>query len=75
MSGNLPGIATETISLQVSTGVPVTIPHGLGRQIEGWLVVWQTAPVVFSVQDPAADTARELVLVPNASAIVRLVLL
>ncbi len=72
---HLPVISTAALDLQVTSGKPVRIAHGLGRQVEGWLVLWQTAPVAFSIQDPGADTAQELVLVPNASARVRLVVL
>lgn len=75
MPSNLPSIATEAIALSVVVGVPVTIKHGLGRQVEGWLCIWSTADCTFHVQDPAADTARELTLIPSASASVRLVLL
>lgn len=70
-----PTIATDSIALTVVDGIPVRLAHGLGRQIEGWLVIWQTTPVDFYVQDPAADTSREIVLVPTATADVRLVLL
>lgn len=70
-----PQIATDAIVLTVSAGVPVTVKHGLGRQIAGWLVIWQTAACGFYVQTPTADTSREIVLVPTASASVRLVLL
>jgi hypothetical protein len=68
-------IATDPIELTVTAGVPVTIPHGLGRQVSGWLVIWQSVPIDFYVQSPVADTARELVLIPTASAAVRVVLL
>lgn len=71
----VPAISTAAIALTVAAGVPVRIAHGIGRQIEGWLVLWTTAPVDFHVQDPSADSAQELILVPNASASVRLVLL
>lgn len=71
----IPAIATDPIALDVVAGVAVTIPHGLGRQVAGWLVIWQDAACAFAVQDPAADSRRELVLVPSGSASVRLVLL
>lgn len=71
---NIPQIATEAIELDVTTGVPVTIPHGLGRQVLGWLVIWQDVACQLEIQDPAADTTRDLVLVPTASASVRVVL-
>jgi hypothetical protein len=72
------GIVTfesEPIALAVQTGVPVRITHGLGRQVAGYLVIWTDTPCAFSVQDPAADSSRDLVLVPSATASVRLVLL
>ncbi len=72
---NLPQISTEVIALDVTAGVPFTIKHGLDRQVQGWLCIWSTADCTFHVQDPTADTARELTLIPSASASVRLVLL
>lgn len=71
----IPQIATDIIALSVTAGVAVTIPHGLGRQVGGYLVVWRSAPCDFTVQNPAADSNRELVLVPSGTANVRLVLL
>lgn len=67
--------SSDPIELDVTNGVAVTIKHGLGRQVAGWLVIYQTVVVSFVVQDPDADTRKELVLVPNASGFVRLVLL
>lgn len=72
---NLPEISTDAIALDVVGGVPFTIKHGLGRQVQGWLCLWATAHCTFYVQDPIADTARELTLMPSATASVRLVLL
>lgn len=66
---------TDTIRLSVQASVPVTIRHGLGRQVTGWLLVWATAPVEFFVADAAADTRLELVLVPSATCDVRLLLI
>ena len=71
----IPAIATDPIELSVTAGTPVTIPHGLGRQVTGWLVLWQNAACGFTVQDPAADSRQALVLVPSGTAKVRLVLL
>lgn len=68
-------IVTDPIELDVQASVPVRIPHGLGRQVAGWLVIWQSALISFFVQNPTADSSRELVLVPSASGSVRLVLL
>ena len=68
-------IVTDPIELSVQAGVPVTVSHGLGRQVAGWLVIWTDAPVSLSVPDPDADTRQELTLVPTASARVRVVLL
>lgn len=75
MLKTLPIISTTLIPLEVQAGVAVTVAHGLGRQVGGWLVVWQSAPVNFHVVDPKADTANQLILMPSASAAVRLVLL
>ena len=66
---------TDPIALSVAAGEPVTIRHGLGRQVKGWLLIWCTAPVEFFVADAAADTRRELVLVPSATCDVRLLLI
>ncbi len=71
----IPRLSTDPIELAVSAGIPVTIAHGLGRQVAGWLVIWRSTACEFSIQDPAADTSRELVLVPSGTASVRLVLL
>lgn len=71
----IPAIATDIIALSVTAGVAVTIPHGIGRQIAGYLVIWRSAPCVFTVQNPAADSSKTLVLVPSGTANVRLVLL
>ena len=71
----IPAIATDIIALSVTAGVAVTIPHGIGRQIAGYLVIWRSAPCVFTVQNPAADSSKILVLVPSGTANVRLVLL
>ncbi len=71
----IPVIATDLIELNVTAGTPVTIPHGLGRQITGWLILWQDAACVFTIQDPAADNRQALILVPSGTAHVRLVLL
>jgi hypothetical protein len=66
---------TDPIALAVTASQPVTIRHGLGRQVQGWLVIWCTAPVEFFAADAAADTRTELVLVPSATCDVRLLLL
>ncbi len=71
----IPQIVTDLIELSVTAGTPVTIAHGLGRQVAGYLPIWKSAPCDFTVQDPAADSSRELVLVPSGTASVRLVLL
>lgn len=68
-------LSTDIIELAVQAGQAVSIPHGLGRQIAGYLVVWRSAPTTLYVQDPSKDTSKELVLVPTATASVRLVLL
>lgn len=71
----IPGIATDIIELGLVAHEPIRIPHGLGRQVAGWLVIWRDQYVELKVQDPAEDTSRELVLIPSATANVRLVLL
>lgn len=52
--------ATDPIPLTVSPGEVVRVPHGLNRQVAGWLVVWATAPVVLSAPFPGADTRAYL---------------
>jgi hypothetical protein len=71
----IPAIVTDPLEFSVTAGTPLTIAHGLGRQITGWLVLWQDAACVFTVQDPTADSRQVLVLVPSGTANVRLVLL
>lgn len=68
-------LARDFIEREVEVGEPLTIEHGLGREVAGWLVIWQSAPVQFHVYDPAADTRNVLTLVPDATAKVRLVIL
>lgn len=66
---------SDPIELAVTASEPVTIRHGLGRQVRGWLLIWCSAPVEFFVAEPAADTRQELVLVPSATCDVRLLLI
>lgn len=68
-------IVTEPIPLSFSAGVPVTVRHGLGRQIGGFIVVWRDAPGDVWVQAAGTDTSKELVLVASAAMNVRIVLL
>ncbi len=75
MSDNLPKISSDIIELDVSIGMPVTIAHGFGRQITGWLIVWKTQDVDFYVVDSETDSSQNLVLMPTATGTVRLVLL
>lgn len=75
MTGPVPRFSTEALTLTVVGGDPVTIDHGFGRQVEGWAVIWSDEHILFRIQDPAADTSRELTLIPSASGTVRLVLL
>lgn len=71
----IPAIATDPIELSVTAGVAVTVSHGLGRQVAGFLVIWRDAPCELTVQNPQADSSRELVMLPSGSANLRLVLL
>lgn len=65
---------TDAIEASVSAGVPLVLEHGFGTPPNGWLVIWADTYVSFRVQDPAADARRTLVLIPDADANVRLVL-
>lgn len=67
--------ATDFIPLEVTAGQPVTVRHGLGRSPKGYLVIWSTAPVQLAVTDPAADSRTSLTLTPDATCVLRLVLL
>lgn len=71
----LPAIATNPIEVSVTAATPFTVSHGLGRQVAGWMVIWSDADVVCHVDDPDADTASDLVLIPSATCNLRLVLL
>lgn len=71
----IPALSSDPIELSLAAGTPITVRHGLGRQVAGWVAIWKSAAVDLYVQDPAADTRAELVLVPTATAKVRLVLL
>lgn len=71
----IPVITTEAIELGLVSGEPITIKHGLGRQVTGWLILYMTEFVQLKIQDPSADTSRELTLIPSANSKVRLVLL
>lgn len=68
-------IVSDLIEVSVTAGVAFDVRTGLGRQVGGYVVVWQSAPCVLHVEDPKADTRRVLRLVPSATASLRLVLL
>jgi len=67
-------ISTDPFELTVSNGVDVTIDHGFGHPIAGWVVVWASADIRF-IADEAQDSRKSLVLTPIGSGFVRLVLL
>ncbi|TXH47593.1 MAG: hypothetical protein E6Q97_26865 [Desulfurellales bacterium] len=68
----IPAISTNFIDLDVLIGQPVRVAPQLGREPVGWLVIWQDAPVQFHA---LPTVAGELMLMPSASARVRLVVL
>lgn len=68
-------LSTEPIEITVTTGVPFDIEHGLGRQIQGFMVVWATDYVAVKPVNPAADSSKMLRLVANNSVTLRIVLL
>jgi hypothetical protein len=74
-ASKLPIIITDPIELSVIANTPFTVPHGLGRQIGGYWVVWSTDFVQLKVADPAEDTRLEITLIADASVDLRLVLL
>ena len=73
---NVAEISTKPIQLACVSGVPIVIPHGIGRQLNGWLIVWKSvAGLDLVVLDPNADTSNSITLVPSATGLVRIVLL
>ena len=70
-----PAISTDIIEIFSPSLVPITIKHGLGRQLAGWQVIWSDADIRFYVDDPDLDTSTEITLVPSTTGAVRIVLL
>lgn len=68
-------LVTEPIHLAVIANQPFIIRHGLGRAINGCMVIWADGPCSVWVADPLADTRQEIAFVCNASVDLRLVLL
>jgi hypothetical protein len=68
-------ITTRIIEVEAQSGVPLDVRHGMGREVGGWLVVWQDAPGAFHVTNPHADSRQALTLTPTGTFRARLVLL
>ncbi len=68
-------IVTGPIELDVTAGKAVEIKHGLGRPVSGWLVIYQTADITFSLAGEDDNTGGSLTLTPSGTGTVRLVLL
>lgn len=68
-------IATDAIELRAIAGETLVVRHGLGRPVLGWLVMWQDAPCVLHLADASLDTKEQLILVPSATAQVKILLL
>ncbi|PKM43255.1 MAG: hypothetical protein CVV05_15525 [Gammaproteobacteria bacterium HGW-Gammaproteobacteria-1] len=68
-------ISTHLIEVDAQNGIPIEVRHGMGRQVGGWLVVWQDAPGAFYATNPDADSSRALMLTPTGSFRARIVLL
>jgi hypothetical protein len=67
--------ATDPIPLDVQAGKAITIKHGMGSQVDGWLVIWQTAPIALWQTNPTQDTRNEITLTPSHTGSIRLVFL
>lgn len=72
---SIPRLMTAPIEVECTAGEPVSVAHGLGRPITGWLKIYQTAAIDFVIQDATADTRAALTLIPSADGVARLVLL
>jgi hypothetical protein len=68
-------LTSDPIELTFTAFTPLTVRHGYGRPIKGWLVVWADSFLGLRVVDEEADTRTELTLVADASGSVRLLLL
>ena len=73
---NIPEISTHAIELDCVGGVPIIIPHGLGRQLFGYDIIWKLVPGLdLTVVNPGDDTSNSITLLPSATGKIRLVLL
>lgn len=75
MKDILPKISTDSFEVSVTADVPFTINHGLGRQVEGEVIIARSAPCEVHRQDWTADTRQALTLIPTNTCFLRIVLL
>lgn len=68
-------IISEPIEMAVTGGTPVTVVHGLGRPVSGWLVIYQTADISFWLTSQGSNVGDSITLTPTGTGTVRLVLL
>jgi len=67
-------LTSDPIQLQLRAGFPYTLRHGMGREPKGWLLIWSDAHASLRAV-PSDKPNEELVLVSDADAHVRLLLL
>ena len=58
---------SDPIELSVTATEPVTIRHGLGRQVKGWLVIWRSAPGGLVVGEAGGGTRPGMGLAPASA--------
>lgn len=62
---------TDPIELDAVAGELLTVAHGFGRPVNGWIVIYAEAPVALHA---AENTPQQLVLVPNSTTRLKVVL-
>lgn len=62
---------TDPIAFDAVADEPLTVTHGFGRPVNGWIVIYAEAPVSLHALE---NTPQRLVLVPSASTRIKVVL-
>ena len=62
---------SDAIELDALAGTPLTLAHGLGRPVNGWIVVYAEAPIALYA---LRNDNEALVLMPTACSRIRVVL-